>query len=311
MWLVKLWLALAARSRRHRLVVDGRRRSYYVHRPAKSDAATLLPVVIALHGATMTGPLMAAFTGLDAKADEAGFLAVYPDGTGGLQTYFWNAGNCCGPPARGGVDDVAFLRALIDDLARTHRIDPARIYATGLSNGAMMAYRLASELADRIAAIACVGGTMTAEIGRPARPVPLLHVHGTEDLFVPYGGGKGSKSVTGFEYESVDRTIAAWVRENGCSAEPTVEALPDRAGDGTRVRRETYAGGRAGSEVVLVVVEGGGHTWPGRDLGTNVLGKSTRNASANDLIWEFFRRHPLAPPGAVTAGERPGRDGSA
>src|SRR5262249_22171023 len=149
------------------------------------------PVVLALHGATMTGPMMAWFTGLDAKADEAGFLAVYPEGTGSRLSYFWNGGVCCGAAARDGVDDVAFIRALLDDLAGAYRVAPRRVFAAGLSNGARMAYRLASELSDRIAAVACVAGTMATEACRPALAVPVLHVHGTEDEFVPFGGGKG------------------------------------------------------------------------------------------------------------------------
>lgn len=252
-----------------------------------------MPVVLILHGATMTGPLMAAFTDLDAKADEAGFLAVYPNGTGSAATYFWNAGKCCGPPAQDDVDDVTFIRVLLDHLATTHQVDPKRIFVTGLSNGAMMAYRLASELSDRIAAVACVGGTMATDTCQPTRPVPVLHIHGTDDMFVPFAGGKGSRSVTGVLYHSAEYSIRAWTRANGCADEPTVEVLPDHANDGTHVILKTYSGDSKKSEVVLVVIEGGGHTWPGRDLGTKALGKSTKNLSANDAIWEFFKRHPM------------------
>lgn len=293
MWLVNSVLGWRARRRTRSLTVGGRTRSYVVHVPPELDPQKPAPVVLALHGATMTGPLMAWFSGLNAKADEAGFIVVYPNGTGRRSSYFWNAGHCCGAAAQNNVDDVAFIRALLDDLGQAHRIDPKRVFATGMSNGAMMAYRLASELSDRIAAVAPVAGTMACSDCRTTRSVPVLHIHGTEDEFVPFGGGKGAKSISGVPHRSVADTIAAWVNANGCRPEPAaVEELPDRAGDRMKVTRTAYRGDAAGAEVVLITVAGGGHTWPGRP-GSAALGRSTRNVSANDIIWEFFERHPM------------------
>jgi polyhydroxybutyrate depolymerase len=293
MWLLNGFLGWRARRRTRSLVVGGLTRTYVVHTPPDLDPQKPAPVVLALHGATMTGPLMAWFTKLNAKADAAGFIVVYPNGTGQRSSYFWNAGNCCGPAAQQNVDDVGFIRAVLDDLAATYRIDPERVFATGMSNGAMMAYRLASELSDRVAAVAPVAGTVTCGECRPTRPVPVLHIHGTEDEFGPFGGGRGAKSISGVDYRSVKDTIATWVRANNCREEPAaVEELPDRTGDGTKVTRTTYGGDAAGAEVVLVTVAGGGHTWPGRP-GSAALGRSTQNVSANDLIWEFFERHPM------------------
>jgi polyhydroxybutyrate depolymerase len=267
--------------------VGGLKRTYYVHVPPSYDPNKPTPVVLALHGATMNGPLMASFSGLNQKADEAGFLAVYPNGTGN----FWNGGNCCGSAAQNNVDDVAFIAAVLDDLAGACRLDPGRVFVTGMSNGAIMAYRLASELSGRIAAIAPVAGTMGTETCQPQRAVPVLHLHGTQDEYIPFGGGKGSKSITGVHHYSVEHSIRAWVRANGCQEEPRTEKLPDKAKDGTTVTIKTYGGGRDGAEVVLVVIEGGGHTWPGRQPATKVLGRATRNVSANDLMWDFFERH--------------------
>lgn len=292
-WLIKQWLAWRARRTTRTLTVGELERSYSVHVPPGYAPDRPVPVLLALHGATMTGPLMAWLTGLDAKADEAGFLAVYPDGTGRRSSFYWNGGNCCGAAARSRVDDVAFIRALLDDLAVAYRIDPRRVFAAGLSNGAMMAYRLASELSDRIAAVACVAGTMGTEGCRPARPVSVLHFHGTEDEYIPFAGGKGRRSLTGVHHQSVEDSVRTWVRANGCDEEPAIEALPDRAGDGTRVVRKAYRNGRDGSEVVLVIVEGGGHTWPGRDLKLKALGRTTKNVMANDLMWGFFAEHPM------------------
>jgi polyhydroxybutyrate depolymerase len=290
MWLINGLFVWRARRQTRSLNVGGRRRTYYVHVPARYDPGKPAPVVLALHGATMNGPMMAWFSRLNRKADEAGFLAVYPNGTGRRWSYLWNGRN--GPTAGDPVDDVAFIRALLDHLGQAYRIDDRRVFVTGMSNGAVMAYRLACELSDRIAAIAPVAGTMAVEPREPQRPVPVLHFHGTEDEFIPFAGGRGAKSLFATDHTSVERTVHAWVRANGCTEEPTIEELPDRAGDGTRATKKTYGGGRGGSEVALVVVHGGGHTWPGVPA-AGVLGRSTRNVSANDLMWEFFEKHPL------------------
>ena len=164
---------------------EGRERSYQIHIPAKYDSKSPLPVVLALHGAAMNGPMMAAFCGLNKKADEAGFITVYPNGTGIGIFPIWNAG---GITTKDLTDDVAFIRALLDDLARVLKVDSKRVFATGMSNGAMMCYRLAAELSDRIAAIAPVAGTMAIEKANPTRPVPIIHFHGTADTFVPFNG---------------------------------------------------------------------------------------------------------------------------
>jgi polyhydroxybutyrate depolymerase len=293
MWVVNLlfsWLARPGRS--CALTVGGFRRRYYVHVPPGHDPQAPAPVVLALHGATLNGPMMAWMTGLNAKADEAGFVAVYPDGTGARASYYWNGGAGTNPAAKGNVDDVGFIRAVLDDLPSVVRVDPKRVFATGLSNGAVMAYRLAAELADRIAAVAPVAGTMGAIACRPVRPVSVLHVHGTEDEYVPFAGGRGARTVTGADYRPVGEVVREWVRANGCTGEPAVEELPDTAQDGTTVTKKTFGGGKDGAEVVLVVIRGGGHTWPGR-AAPAALGRATRNVSANDLIWDFFRRHPM------------------
>src|SRR5262249_11165521 len=162
----------------------------------------------------------------------------------------------------------------IDDLEANLRIDPKRIYLAGMSNGAHMAYRMAAERSERIAAIACVAGPMAIEPRRPVRGMPVLHIHGTEDEFAPYGGGKGSRS--GFaplRAPTPDR-IAAWVGANDCPEAPKTSAIPDGAGEGTRIVRSEYGPGRDGSEVVLYTVEGGGHPWPGRPPLPTTLGKS-------------------------------------
>jgi len=275
------------------LAVGGLQRSALVHIPPRYDRTIPMPVVLAFHGGLANADNMVRFSGLSEKADEAGFIAVYPYGTGRLQRMLtFNGGNCCGQAMTNGVDDVEFTRSILDELAAAATIDPKRVFATGMSNGGIMAYRLASELSDRIAAIAPVGGPMGTQDCSPKRPVSVIHFHGTDDDFAPFNGGRGT-GLSGTQFFSVAHSIAAWVAADGCPPEPVTTTLPDKAADGTTVRRTTYGPGRDGAEVVLIVIEGGGHTWPGRESRLTALGKSTLDISANDLMWEFFQRHPL------------------
>ncbi len=272
------------------LKVDGKDRSYLVHVPKKYDGKTPTPVVLALHGAAMNGPMMAVFCGLNKKADEAGFIAVYPSGGTGLGMFLtWNAG---GIKTKDRADDVAYIRAALDDLSGVAKVDPKRVYATGMSNGGMMCYRLAAELSDRIAAVAPVGGTMAIEKADPKRPVALIHFHGTADTFVPFDG-PGKDSPKFIHFKSVADSIQTWVKIDGCDEKPEIVDLPDKAKDGTTIQRKTYGHGKDGAEVVLVVIKGGGHTWPGEEPIVDFIGKSTKNIAANDLLWEFFQKHAM------------------
>jgi len=281
-------------DRTRSLDVNRQTRSYLIHVPPSYTGVEPFPVVLAFHGGAAHAESMVRFSGLSEKADEASFLAVYPNGTGRYQRLLtWNAGNCCGSAARNRVDDVAFVRAVLDDLATVARVDPKRVYATGMSNGAMITYRLASELADRIAAIAPVAGPMGTETCRPSRPVPVMHFHGTGDEFAPFAGGPGKRSVTRTNFYSVAHSIRAWVEANGCPKKPLITEEPDRVDDGTTVTCKTYGPGRHGSEVILYAIRGGGHTWPGRQPPFRFLGTFTKDISANDLMWEFFKRHRM------------------
>jgi polyhydroxybutyrate depolymerase len=271
------------------VTVGNRQRRFHVHLPNGHDPKPPKPVVLALHGATTNGPMLAGFTGLNRKADEAGFLAVYPDGTGSAGSFFWNGGTSGLPAEVQAADDVAFVAAVLDDLARAFPVDAGRVFVTGISNGAVLAYRLAAELAGRIAAIAPVAGTLPGVPCRPGRPVSVLHVHGTEDEFIPFHGGVGRKSLFKADYASVATTVRTWVEANGCAEPPVVDNLTPPGAE-LPVTRTTYGGGKGGAEVVLVTVEGGGHTWPGRPAPT-LLGRSTQAVSANDLLWEFFQKH--------------------
>lgn len=276
------------------LEVDGRRRAYWAHVPSSYDARRATPLVLAFHGGGSSPEQMVGFCGLNNKSNREGFIVVYPKGTGRTEKYSsFNAGSCCGYAAKYGVDDVKFTAAMLDDLQGGLNIDPRRVFATGMSNGGMMTYRLASELSDRIAAIAPVAGALALDECRPARPVSVLHFHGTRDQYVPLEGGKGPRSLSRVHFHSVQYALDCWIRADGCPLEPEVAELPDAQREGMPVTRKIWSPGADGCEVILYLIEGGGHTWPGRAPTLPMLGRSTLNISANNLMWEFFRRHPM------------------
>ncbi len=267
-------------------------RSYTIHVPPHYDATRPTPLVLALHGAATNGLMMANYSGLSKKADDAGFIVVYPNGTGtGGLLLTWNSGGKrAGGPSK--ADDVGYLRKVLDDAATCVNVDPKRVYATGMSNGAMMCYRLANEMSDRIAAIAPVAGTIAIDNYHPKRAVPVIHFHGTADKLVPIEGPKDS-AAGGFGFKSVPETMRIVVARNGCAKDPQATELPDTAHDGTKVTRKVYAAKQGGADVVLYIIDGGGHTWPGHEMPVKFLGKTTKQISANDLIWDFFQKHPL------------------
>jgi len=280
------------------LVHDGLRRSYIVHIGASCDLSHPAPLVIVLHGGGGNGAGMVKLTGFNAVSDREGFIVVYPDGI----DRHWNDG-------RGvewyrahtqDIDDVGFISALIDELSRKLNIDAKRVYATGISNGGMMSYRLGCELSDRIAAIAAVAASLAVNKVKewsPTRPIPVMIIAGTADPLVPWNGGdiRYGERIYGTVL-SVPETVEFWVEKNGCTARPVVRRLPDSdPADGTVVRREAYSGCKDGAEVVLYAVEGGGHTWAGglQYLPERIIGKTSREFSASEVIWQFFKQHSL------------------
>jgi polyhydroxybutyrate depolymerase len=286
--------ALGAGDHKRTITVDELKRHHWVHVPTKYDAKQPTPVVLALHGAMMDGKMMEAFTGLSAAADKHGFIVVYPNGTGPgglLQT--WNAGKFPGELNGKKADDVKYLGKVLDDVESAFNVDKKRIFVTGLSNGGMMSYRLANEMSERIAAIAPVAGTMTIEKFEPKRPISVVHFHGTKDSFVPFNGPVNKEKAPAYmKFHSVEETINACRQANGCKAEVKETVIEPKA-DKLKVIRKDYGVGKQGAEVVLYVIENGGHVWPGMTLNLALLGQSTNNINANDVMWEFFQRHAL------------------
>jgi polyhydroxybutyrate depolymerase len=264
---------------------EGLNRNYLLYVPAEPSAEPL-PVVFVLHGFTQTAQGIMQYSGFNEIAEREGFIAVYPNGV----NLAWNVGFGGGSSA----DDVGFLNALIDTLSQNYPIDLERVYSCGMSNGGFMSYRLACELSARIAAIAGVTGTMsttTFDDCSPDRPVPVLHIHGTADLIVNYNGAVGIKSV--------DETLAFWRAHNDCPPTAIFEALPDIVNEGSTVERYTYGPCEAESEVMLLKVINGGHTWPG-SIGFSGLGNTNRDISGSEEIWDFFSRHRLGGPASAS-----------
>jgi polyhydroxybutyrate depolymerase len=273
------------------LDIEGNRRMYAVHVPESYDDAEATAVVLVFHGFGANGATMARFCGMNEKADQERFLAVYPYGTGARVFRLFNGGGAKNEMARRLPDDVAFVVRLLEDLETVVNVDRDRTYATGFSNGAMMCYRLAAELPDRIAAIAPIAGTMASGLPAPRRPVPVMHFHGTADPAFSYNGAVDGASEA-FHVKPVRETVKHWAALNHCLPEPITCRKDDDADDGTAVIRECYRTKEGQTRVVLYVIEGGGHNWPGQSPPW-FLGRATKEVSANDLMWEFFQQHPL------------------
>lgn len=268
------------------LTVNDLKRTYHFHLPKDYDASKPTPVVMVLHGAATNGKIMEMFCGMSAQADKSGFIAVYPNGTGVADVMLtWNAGKF---PGGKKPDDIAYLNAVLDDLPKVANVDKKRTYVCGMSNGGMMAFRAAAEMSARFAAMADVAGTIATDTWEPKHPMPVLHVHGTKDTLVPFGGGD-KKGPAFLRFPSVEANMKTCSQFNGCGEAPKVTELPQDK-DKFKVTMSDYGKGKNGADVILYVIENGGHTWPGRPAPT-MLGPATNNVIANQVIWDFFRKH--------------------
>jgi polyhydroxybutyrate depolymerase len=260
----------------------GLQRSYALYVPASGPDPA--PLVLVLHGAFGSAKHSQEYYGWDAAAERYGFVVAYAEGLGRT----WAAGGgCCGRPGRDQVDDVGFLTAVVADVSRRVAIDPDRIYAAGMSNGGMMAYRLACDTAI-FAAVAAVAATLAGECPSPA-PVSVLHIHGTEDDIIRYDGGPGlaADHVTGPPIVSL---VDMWRAVDGCDA-------PREVTEGVVTTSSAECPG--GRSVVLVTVAGAGHQWPGSSMSPaqRVIGADPPSDAidATTLIAEFFLAHPRPP----------------
>lgn len=284
---------VAAQDLSASLTSGGRTRTYLARVPAKSDSQATLPLVIALHGGGGTGAAMRDLTGLNAIADANGFVVAYPDG----YSNSWADGRGMTDAEVAGVDDVAFLSALIDDVAARTAIDPRRVYVTGISNGGMMSLRLACQLSNRITAAAPVAANMPTNLPAncaPARAVPVMFVHGDLDPLMPRAGGV-IPSGAGGSVLSTAESVAFWNGRNGCSTPPASTTTIDPVVDGTSIAFARYAPCTSGAENRFYDVVGGGHTWPGgvQYLSVALIGRTSMDINAGQEAWQFFRAFTL------------------
>ncbi|MBI5722172.1 MAG: prolyl oligopeptidase family serine peptidase [Burkholderiales bacterium] len=273
------------------LTHQGQARKFLVHVPAGLAPARPAPLVLALHGGGGHAEFMAddARYGLRRKAEQAGFVAVFPNGYSRLpggRFATWNAGGCCGDARDRRVDDVGFIRAVVEQVKQRVAIDARRIFATGMSNGGMMSHRLACDAADLFAAVASVAGTDATASCAPARPVPVLHLHARDDTHVLFAGGAGPDAFRDrtkvMDFVSVPETVARWVARNRCTAPP--QRTLERPG----ALCERHAGCAGDATVQLCVTDDGGHSWPGAQSVRRGKEAASQALSANDVIWEFF-----------------------
>jgi polyhydroxybutyrate depolymerase len=242
--------------------------------------------MLVFHGGGGQAKFMIKMTGMNKLSEKNDFIVVYPDGTGSkllpaLKT--WNTGNCCGRAKKLNTDDTGFVRAIIKDIKRTININTEKIFATGISNGAMMSYKLACEAPDLVSGIAPVAGTLNIASCKPDQPVPVIHFHGTADNFCRYEGGVGSKSVSRRNFKSVEYSINTWKTINGCSNETSEFYKKGKA------QCIQYEKCKNNSSVVLCTIIDGGHTWPdGHSQYPALMGEVNQDVNATQLMWEFF-----------------------
>lgn len=268
------------------LLSSGERRSYLLHVPKSHDPSTPAPLVIVIHGFAQWPANQARVSQWNKLADEKGFIVVYPSGTKFPKR--WRA-SAISVEGKDPLIDVKFLSDLMDKLGGQYRLDPARIYVTGLSNGAGMTFLLSCTLSDRIAAIGGVAGAYLYPMERcqRSRPIPMMVFHGDTDPVVPYLGGPSSS------FEIPFPSIPVWVEKyaamNSCQSTPApIDGLP------TDVVGVHYSGCDQGADVIFYTILGGGHSWPGgKPLPKWIVGKTTQSIDATRLMWDFFVSHPL------------------
>ncbi|MDF3818399.1 poly(3-hydroxybutyrate) depolymerase [Leptospira sp. 96542] len=268
-------------------------RYYKIHIPKSYNPNVPTSLLFALHGGggdmeiQSNDELYLQIT----KSESLGHIVVFPNGyspfkSGKIAT--WNAGNCCAHARDKNIDDVGYFRQLIFHITKQVNVDSSKIYLTGMSNGAMMSYRLACEMSEVFSGITAVAGTDNTMECNPNRPINIFHIHAMNDERVPFFGGEGKpvgKKTNGTTFESVPNTILKWVKFNQCST------VPNRILSKTGAYCDEYSQCKNGVKVKLCVTESGGHSWPGGKNPRKLTWKEspTTVINANDLMWEFFK----------------------
>jgi polyhydroxybutyrate depolymerase len=268
------------------LSVGDQVRTYHLHRPASVTEESSRPLVLVFHGGTGNGARVAWLTGFDALADRDGMVMAYPDAYAG----HWNDGRGTGKAAEEGIDDVAFVRVLIQALQREFDVDPERIYAVGVSNGAVLVHRLGCEMSEQFTAIATVSGSMAEpliETCAPPRPISVMMISGTGDPWMPWSGGEVSVGVGG-RVAGAEATMEMLAQRYGCNPAGEREVVSVSDQGKTRIWKQAYESLPPGPRLVLYGIDGGGHAWPPRRA---LAGETSKELNATELIWDFFFRH--------------------
>jgi polyhydroxybutyrate depolymerase len=274
----------------------GRSRSYLIHVPEGIDAAETVPLVLVLHGFGENAAAAVRTTGFTSLADREGFIVAFPNA---VRRTWQSYDSADAALYLRGVDDVAFIAAVVDRIKQEYTIDPQRTYAAGFSNGGFMVQKIACERSDLFAGIAVVSASLTekvAEACTPSSPVSVVMIAGTDDPIIPYNGGSVQM---GPRRSSVLLSMGAvaerWAGVDACGNEPVATTLPDTdPNDGTRVSRLEYISCAGTSSVVLYSIAGGGHAWPGSPAPYPrwIVGKTSKDINGPETVWEFFKAHP-------------------
>jgi polyhydroxybutyrate depolymerase len=262
------------------IISSGQKRTYLTYVPESYDASKPTPLVLSLHGFIEWPAHQMKISQWNQVADKYGFIVVYPSGTG--FPLRWNASG------QSPNQDVIFISNLIDKLEAEYNIDSKRIYVNGLSNGGGMSYRLACDLADRIAVFGGVAGAYNLPIEEcnPGRPMPVIIFHGTDDPIVPYEGGVESRNA--FLLPNIPEWVKSWAVKNGCSETPV-----DLSTSG-EVSGIVYPDCQGNVEVIFYTIHGGGHTWPGGEpLPEFIAGHTTQDINASEEMWNFYQQYTL------------------
>jgi polyhydroxybutyrate depolymerase len=282
--LVVLCFSAHATGQEQRIVHQEVKRKFIVYTPASyaSQPHKQFPLVINYHGGGMTMREQMLYTQMNRTADRENFIVAYPQGI----KQDWNVNMA--RDSKDASDDIGFTEAMLAKLGQDYRIDPRRVYATGLSRGGFFSLRVAAELPHLFAAVAVVGATtpqtLVDQAPKPGK-IGVMHLHGTADQIVSFGGKQDS-------YLSAADSHRYWLKFNGMEE----TSAKERKVDGDKVDDTDVAlreHSRDGVSVALVTVNNGGHTWAGADA-FNVglpLGKTSRDIDANQAIWEFLSKH--------------------
>ncbi len=264
------------------LVSSGEKREYLLYIPRSYDRSRPAPLVISMHGASMSPRQQMELSEWNGVAEREGCIVVYPAGLTTAGPRVWRVGL-----ESGLTKDVRFISELIDKLEAAYNIDRDRIYANGFSNGGGMAFVLSCMMPDRIAAVGMVGAAQTQPWSwcTERRPVPMIAFHGTADSFALYDGGS---SWVAPNLPAIPVWTRNWAHRNRC------EPMPIDAAVTADVTRRQYVRCAHDATVVLYTIRGGGHTWPGgQQLPVWFAGTTSRSIDATGQMWAFFREHPL------------------